>query len=437
MKMKKLFASAFLITLAVTQTAMYANAQQTPPSVPDVQVTETINREAVIYMFSRETCSHCQDMLEFLEEELPDTTLEKLDIDTDPQNMQLFNEVATHFGVQKGTPLTTIGSTVISGFGDGTRIVQALESSNAFPNPQELMSDPCGHVYAGPVQNPDSCPTVPVTANSAGSGEGAAICEDGTACAAPIGADPLAGIKAVPFLGKLVSSDYSLPTLSAILGIIDGFNPCAMWVLVIFLIALVQIGDRFKMAMVAGTFLLAEGIMYAAILVVWFNAFEFVQWGWINTVVGVIAIGAGLFFLYEGIFTDGTCKVTNVKQRQKISARIQGIAKNPWSWGMFLAILGIAFSVNIIEFACSAGIPQAFTLILSQSALTTAETTLMMTIYILGYMFDDLVVFSIALYSIEKIGITHKFSKVTNIIGGVLMITLGVILAFMPELLTF
>jgi hypothetical protein len=40
----------------------------------------------------------------------------------------------------------------------------------------------------------------------------------------------------IPIIGKVVDvSKYSLSLMSLVLGFVDGFNPCAMWVLVMFL----------------------------------------------------------------------------------------------------------------------------------------------------------------------------------------------------------
>jgi hypothetical protein len=44
----------------------------------------------------------------------------------------------------------------------------------------------------------------------------------------------------LPWIGEIAPADYSLPALAVILGLVDGFNPCAMWVLV-YLISLVAI----------------------------------------------------------------------------------------------------------------------------------------------------------------------------------------------------
>jgi hypothetical protein len=43
----------------------------------------------------------------------------------------------------------------------------------------------------------------------------------------------------IPFFGQQDARNYSLPVLAVILGLMDGFNPCAMWVLV-YLISLIM-----------------------------------------------------------------------------------------------------------------------------------------------------------------------------------------------------
>jgi hypothetical protein len=87
------------------------------------------------------------------------------------------------------------------------------------------------------------------------------------------------------------------------------------------------------------------------------------------------------------------------------------------------------------EFACSIGIPQAFTKILELQTFGWGTRQWYMFLYILMYMVDDLIVFGIALYSINKIGVVHKYSKWTTLLGGILMLLLGAIMLLKPELL--
>ena len=131
------------------------------------------------------------------------------------------------------------------------------------------------------------------------------------------------------------------------------------------------------------------------------------------------------------------CKVTNLNQRQKTKQRIENLAANPFTLFTFLAILGIAFSVNIIEFACSIGIPQAFTKILELNQLSLLQTASFIFVYIVFYMIDDFIVFGIALYGLDKLSFATKYSKLSNLLGGAVMILLGLLMIFKPDILMF
>ena len=64
-----------------------------------------------------------------------------------------------------------------------------------------------------------------------------------------------------------------LPLFTLAIGLLDGFNPCAMWVLLFLLSLLVRLQDRRRMALVAGTFVLASGAVYFAFMAAWLNVF--------------------------------------------------------------------------------------------------------------------------------------------------------------------
>lgn len=56
--------------------------------------------------------------------------------------------------------------------------------------------------------------------------------------------------------GTLSASQLGLPLFTLAIGLLDGFNPCAMWVLLFLLSLLVHLHDRKRMALIAGTFVL-------------------------------------------------------------------------------------------------------------------------------------------------------------------------------------
>ena len=93
-----------------------------------------------------------------------------------------------------------------------------------------------------------------------------------------------------------------------------------------------------------------------------------------------------------------------------------------------MAIIGLALSVNVIEFACSIGIPQTFTKILQINDLNFITRQFYNFLYIIGYMLDDFLVFGLALFSVNKLHLTSKYSKWANLFGGILMVLLGLML---------
>lgn len=55
--------------------------------------------------------------------------------------------------------------------------------------------------------------------------------------------------------GKISVSSMGLPLFTLAIGLLDGFNPCAMWVLLFLLSMLVHLKSRARMALIAGTFI--------------------------------------------------------------------------------------------------------------------------------------------------------------------------------------
>lgn len=363
-----------------------------------------------VVVFVRDGCVHCADEEKFLAKQRDiTTTFYRLE---NPDQRKIWEDFTTRIEISKITPITVIGKNYIIGFDSekttGQEIIALIEKTKKSGDLTDL-------------ENPQAY-------GSKGSGcdeDGLIPCTDSFDVT-------------LPFIGKINAQKYPLFIISALLGFFDGFNPCAMWVLVTFLVILLQVGSRKRMFLFAGTFVIAEAIMYTLILTVWFKTWDFVRLDSIITpVVGGIAIIGGIFFLREWRKKEIECRVTNIEQRHKTRQKLQELATSKFTLVTFLVILGIAFSVNIIEFACSIGIPQAFTKILELNALSGLQSTLFIAIYILFYMIDDFIVFGIALYGADKLSITTKYSKVSNLIGGVVMVILGIVLIFKPGFLLF
>lgn len=373
--------------------------------------------ETVVYMFGRDDCGFCKKQHEWLTSE--NIQYEYLNILEDDEAARLFSAIAEKHEASKVTPLTVIGERVILGFNGPDTTGASIKAAIAAAVDTDIRT-PQEHLERAPVQDV-----------IVGGG-----CSD-------IGCDAGATqsyIFDLPFLGVVDLKSFSLFTLSLVLGIIDGFNPCAMWVLITFLVLLSQAGSKKKMMFLAGLFIVAEAIMYNLILNVWYKTWDFVALDQIVTpLVGSLALGGGGFFLwrwYKNRDAALVCDITNIEQQSKIIQRFKAIVSQPLTITTIGAIILIAFSVNVIEFACSIGIPQAYTKILELNMLTFLERQWYILIYTFGYMVDDFIVFGLAIWGYSKLeSHGHKYSQLSLLIGGALMLVLGALLVFAPSLL--
>ncbi len=395
----------FLISILI---AMTWNTRVWAQELPLPQKSDKVIEFSI---FSRPDCVHCIELKKFLDATYPvwsPIQPRYYDINI-PTNNELYQEFTDTNHLSKVTPIILVGNEIIEGFGWAEttwKLIQntanMLTKSSLFENKIETLNTHKWWEW----------------------------CSADAPCAVP---EKRLDVN-LPFIGVINLREYSLPILAALLGFVDGFNPCAMWVLVMFLTILMQTGSRKKMFQIAGIFILAEAIMYYMILNVWYKTWDFVKLDHIITpIIGVVSFAAGAYFIYE-FFTnkDGECKITSSEHKRKTTEKIKKMVNAPMTVAVFFATIGIAFSVNIIEFACSIGIPQAFTKLLEMSTISGLMKQMYILLYTFFYMFDDFIVFGIALYAFHYLHLTTKYTRYCLAIGGIIMIILGYFFLFDP-----
>ena len=246
----------------------------------------------------------------------------------------------------------------------------------------------------------------------------------------------------VPVLGKINAKKVSLPILAVVLGFVDGFNPCAMWILIFLITMLFNMKDRKKMWILGLTFILTSGIVYLMFMLAWLNLATFIsKIAFIRLLIAVIALVVGLINVYKYIDSlkkkDEGCDVVDKKDRKKIMEKIISITHEKKFIIALLGIMVLAASVNIIELMCSIGIPLLFTQILAMNNLSTFSYMIYMFIYIFFFLIDDIVIFVISMVTLKVTGLSTKYTKYSHLIGGIIMLIIGLLLIIKPELLMF
>lgn len=241
----------------------------------------------------------------------------------------------------------------------------------------------------------------------------------------------------LPLFGTVRISDYSLPALAIVLGLVDGFNPCAMWVLAYLISLLFTLNDRRKGWLLVGSFVAASGILYYLFMTAWLNAFLLLGYSRpVTVIIGAVALGAGIFNLRDYIKSGGqvVCEVIDADSKKSTMARIQSVVASPLSIAGVFAIIALAFVVNSIEFVCSSALPAIFTQVLSLAELPTVQYYLYILLYDVFFMLDDAIIFGAAAFAANS-SLGQKYARFCKPVGGVILAVLGVLLLFAPQLL--
>jgi hypothetical protein len=92
-------------------------------------------------------------------------------------------------------------------------------------------------------------------------------------------------------------------------------------------------------------------------------------------------------------------------------------------------ITGLAFTVNAIEFVCSAALPAVYTHLLALTDLSTGQYYGYIALYVAFFMLDDLIIFGFAAFAVHKVIDTH-YAALSRLAGGMIMIGLGIWMLF-------
>ena len=239
----------------------------------------------------------------------------------------------------------------------------------------------------------------------------------------------------IPLLGKVNMKKVSIPLVATILGAVDGFNPCAMWILLLLINMCISIKDKKKMKVVGFTFVLSSGLVYFLSMLGIGVILDFTTVIYIRNIIAILAIILGIYNLYVYIKTrkDTGCHVMKKEKRKTVITKINKILSNKSFILMILGTVLLSVSVNLVELACSLGFPTIFLEILTLNKIHGFSKIIYLLIYIFFYIIDDLVILILSLKAFETKGISTKYNKYVNLVGGILLLLMGILLIFKPD----
>lgn len=353
--------------------------------IPLSWAENTLSSPIVLEVFSRPGCPHCAaaaPFLEALQRERPELQVRIYNVEDDPAALARLRELATQHHIQApGVPAFAVGGELLIGYRDeettGRQIRALLDRLPAQPQRLETID------------------TV---------------------------------------LGTLNVRTLGLPLFTLIVGLLDGFNPCAMWVLLFLLSLLVNLRDRLKMFIIGGTFVAVSGLVYFAFMAAWLNIFLLIGFSRATQVtLGSVAALIGLINVKD-FFAFGQGVSLSIPESVKpgIYTRVRRILQAESLIGALASVMVLAVLVNTIELLCTAGLPAVYTQILTLHHLPWWAYYGYLGLYNIAYIFDDSLMLTIAIVTLGRRKLQEKEGRWLKLISGVVMLGLGVVLLITP-----
>jgi glutaredoxin len=339
-----------------------------------------------ITVFSRADCPHCAEAARFLEDlraRRPGLEVTVRDVQRDAGALTALRALAARHGVAPiGVPAFEICGTFLVGFGDAATTGRRIES---LVTGAELEALP------------------PTTLD-------------------------------LPLVGPVSLEALGLPLFTLALGLADGFNPCAMWVLLFLLSVLVGVRDRRRVALVAGTFVLTSGVAYYAFLAAWLELFVRVglsRAAQVTLALVALAIGAVHLkdFLAPGV---GVSLSIPDAAKPTLYARLRRLVRAESLPAALAGAFVLAVLVNAVELLCTAGIPALYTQVLVLQSLPAWQHYAYLALYDVAYLLDDGVLVAIAVVTLRGQRLQERGGRWLKLVSGLVVAVLGALLLLAP-----
>ena len=302
--MKKIIYTIFLTFILLIPTCVKAN-------------------EVTLHLFYRDGCPHCAEEKEFfkeLKEEYPNLKIKMYEIWNDTNNAKIMDDVSSTLKENiNGVPYTIIGTYSSLGFNEFTK--------NQLKDHIDICYKyGCTDLVSKVIENNKSLYNE-LNDNIKKELENKMLYEEGEDDNKIQNNDKKhEDIVKIPIIGNINLNVMPLFLTAIIMGTIDGFNPCAMWVLIFLISMMLTMKNRKRMWVLGITFLTTSAFIYFLFMVAWLKiTLQISQVKMVNLSIALIALIGGAINVRSYIKTlnsDIGCEIVDNKKRKSIPRSI-------------------------------------------------------------------------------------------------------------------
>ena len=217
-------------------------------------------KEVNIYIFYGNGCPHCAALEKYLDKEYKhdkDLNIYKYEVWSDKEGQSALEKVQSATGVEaQGVPYFIIGDKVYQGYNEGPAWEATVDK--AIKDVKENGYIDNAGVALGKTKESEKDKTVKHQEVNPRKEESKTKID-------------------IPFIGTVDLKNVSIPIIAIIIGLVDGFNPCAMWILIFLITMLFDSKDRKKMWILGGTFLFTSAFVYFLFMIGLIHATTFMN----------------------------------------------------------------------------------------------------------------------------------------------------------------
>ncbi len=414
--------------------------------------TPTPGNSVFIYLFWGDGCPHCAKAKPFFEglaAKYPEVVLLEFEVYNDPENYRLFSLMAEMYGGgQMAVPTIFVGPYYQLGYSEQLDVV--IEDSVV-----QCIKDGCVDLGAGVIKPPVPPESTATSFPSETPLPTRAISETHLLATPAIlptvptskPEEKVIGTTSrldktnqidIPILGNVNLDSQSTIVSTVLIALVDGFNPCSLWVLCMLLALTLHTGSRKKVFIIGVIFLTVTAGIYALFIAGLFSIIKLTSFmGWIRILIAVIALVFAVVNIKDYFWYKAGISLTIADENKPdIYKRMRSVVNAGNSfWAMVGATIALAAGVSLVEFSCTAGFPVIWTNILAAQNISGMAFVLLLVLYMLIYQFDEMIIFMSSVVTLKASRIEEKHGRILKLISGMLMLTLSIVMLINPALL--
>jgi len=242
----------------------------------------------------------------------------------------------------------------------------------------------------------------------------------------------------LPLVGQVDLSSTSLPAVTVLVSLADGFNPCSLWVLLLLLGIVVYSGPRRKVVLVGLTFLAVAATVYGLFMIGLFSVFTYVGYlTWIRAVVAITALAFALVNIKEYFwYKKGISLTIPDRYKPRIFKSIREIMSPEKSvWAILGGTATMALGVTLFELPCTIGFPLIWTKIMAEHNPGLMTFVSLFLLYLIVYLLDEIAVFTSIVLTLKATRLEEKHGRMLKLVGGMIMLALSLAMIVKPDLM--